>query len=289
MKIRLSLISLALVAGALLPITPALCADAQQNTPAAAPAVTATPAAAPSSQAAPAGCGSGCGAGCGTTQAAPAGCGSGCGAGCGSAKAAPARRGSGRGASAAPSPEDALVKQLQLTTAQQKKLAAIRQHERETVSRSHALVMKRRDLVLKLIADPTTSNARIRRAFAELAQAESEVELAPIFAKRAEDKIYTPAQRAMLAKIAGNAAGAPQSGCGAPAGPAQPGDNKSAAPSQAGCGGGCGGGCGSAPAPGNTGAAAPASAGCGGGCGGGCGSSPAPQENTGKAAPAPAG
>lgn len=103
MKIRLSLISLALVAGAFLPITPAYCAVAQQNTPAAAPAVTATPAAAPSSQAAPAGCGSGCGAGCGTTQAAPAGCGSGCGAGCGSA--------------AASSPADALAKQLQLTPA----------------------------------------------------------------------------------------------------------------------------------------------------------------------------
>lgn len=169
------------------------------------------------------------------------GCGSASGGGCGSGSG-----GCGAATSVSPAPKV----ELNLTASQKKKLAEI---DRNSTARSQKLEKaygKDRDELYKLIDNPRSGDAAIRRKMYEVANAYAALRLNQVFADRAKDRVYTAKQRKLLATAASGSEGC---GCGSA--------------SNSDSGGGCGssgGGCGSASGAGSS------SGGCGsstGGCG----------------------
>lgn len=120
---------------------------------------------------------------------------------------------------------------LNLTLSQKKRLAEIDSRSSARGKKLEKSFDQRRNELAKLIADPRTTDAAIRRKMHQVADAYAELQLNDVLAERAKDKVYTPQQKKLLAKLAGTEGGG--CGCGSAPDPA----------SYSGCGssGGCGG------------------------------------------------
>jgi len=71
-----------------------------------------------------------------------------------------------------------------------------------------------RNLLIKLINDPKSSDATIKIKMHELADIQADLQLAGVFADRARNKVYTAEQKAIVSKSSGCGCGSGAGGCG---------------------------------------------------------------------------